>query len=244
MTTLDTVRRLIGRRSKISRQQMADILSALQADGLDLRNGYMRGTVVYDGPDGDTGTATDQQHHGAARAWANACAGITCISVDGYVRYDEPGSMTYDRRELIFAPAHLATLEYDQVGQLRRRADRVLVVRDDPALSEAPAAAIRRKVADWVQARNECDETLIHSTDSRYAHRLGLAVLSALCQLRADLERARGPMSGREVIAHLAPIIHLATGEAQDRLRALAEDESIEIPGIVAHRFATDDEEG
>lgn len=79
----------------------------------------------------------------------SACTGITCISVDGQgrtrdgnVRYDSPGGMNPTQyAELLFAPAELGDYEYDQIGQLRRHADRVLIV-DGPKLA-APVAPPR-----------------------------------------------------------------------------------------------------
>lgn len=134
---LDIVRSRIGQRHKISRREMADLLAELSSHGLDLRNGYLGMTLAgnnYDSP----------QSPNAHEVWANACREITCISVDtrglrdGYVRFDAPGSMYPDQHaELLFAPAALADYEYDQIGQMRRHADRVLIV-DGPAI-EPPA---------------------------------------------------------------------------------------------------------
>ncbi len=165
MTTLDTVRRLIGRRHKISRQEMADILTALAADGVCLANGYVLDTVTYDDRgrpvlDADRWPVVNVLR--AARAWANMCRGICCISVDhtglrdGQVRYDDPGSMhPQQHASLLFAPAHLGDMEYDQIGQLREHADRVLIVRDDPPLPDPDAPrATANTVPAWItQAR-------------------------------------------------------------------------------------------
>lgn len=154
MTTLDTVRRLVGLRYKITRDEMAAILSALAAGGLDLRNGYVRDT---DDP------AT------APYTWARACRSITCISVDARrtlrddncVRYDEPGSMhPMHRAEILFAPETLARYEYDQIGQLRRHAVRVLVVRDTPLTYDlergraAEQALAAQGAARWATVRH------------------------------------------------------------------------------------------
>src|SRR5688500_2996949 len=133
--TLDIVRRIVGRRHKISADEMIAILDALHQEiGVDLRNGYVDATLDLSSPyDPEIGHA---QSPTAARAWARLCDGIICISVDaggslrdGYVRYDQPGSMAPSQRaELMFAPASLGGYEYDQIGQMRERADRVLVV--------------------------------------------------------------------------------------------------------------------
>lgn len=93
----------------------------------------------------------------------------------------------------------------------------------------------RDKLRAWARERNECDESAIHRIDAEHARRLGLAVLAELTRLRADLEDARGPMLGREVVAHLTPIIQLVRGEAQDYLRNESGDETLEVPGIVAY---------
>lgn len=126
-TTLDIVRQHVGRRSRITRDEMAAILSALGSAGLRLSNGYVHETTL--------GVAD------AARTWAAMCRDITCISVmdarggslrDGDVRYDEPGSMhPLQRVEVTFVPAALGRYEYDQIGQMRRHAVRVLIVRED-----------------------------------------------------------------------------------------------------------------
>ncbi len=127
-TTMDVVRRIVGRRSKISKDEMGAILMALKEEGLDLRNDYVHDTM------GDA--------LAASIAWVKACKGITCISVslsnylrDGQVRYDEPGSMhPMQHAELTFAPAGMPDAEPGSgstLSYLRRHADRVLVVRQD-----------------------------------------------------------------------------------------------------------------
>lgn len=240
MDILASTSHLVGRRSKISRQDMMDIMSALAMEGLCLGNPYVSGTVVYSDHDGDTGHPTDEQDvPRAARTWANLCDGITCISVgsglrDGAVRYDEPGRMhPLQKAELMFVPETLGDYEYDQIGQMRRHARRVLVVRADPPLTESVAEPIERKLAQWQRDRNTCDERHLSVTDSRHAYRLGLCVLSQLLLLRAEIDRAGSPYAG---MGHrLAHMIHLAIGEAQDRLRRETGDETIAVPGIPAY---------
>jgi hypothetical protein len=163
MDILGIVRARIGRRIKISRQEMADILADLTAAGVNLCNDCMMGTVQWDYAAGGAGIPVGQSPT-APLIWANACRRTTCISVmppdggaptyHGQVRYDEPGSMhPMHRADVIFAPADLEGYDYDQIGQLRRKARRVLVVRDDPPLvdpaaeAEARAAAEREQVA-------------------------------------------------------------------------------------------------
>ncbi|HMJ13397.1 MAG TPA: hypothetical protein VK524_18390 [Polyangiaceae bacterium] len=95
---------------------------------------------------------------------------------------------------------------------------------------------MRDAINAWIRARNECAEQDLHRMDAAGAEHCGQHLLAELIRLRAALEGARGPVSGAEVIAHLAPIISLARGEAQDRLRAAVGDDSIEVPGIVSFR--------
>lgn len=118
---LDIVRARIGERRRITAAEMAAILDDLAAVGLHLDNGW-------GGPD--------------AAGWAKMCKDITVISIltdtdapearnassnPGSIRYDDPGSMhPMMYASLMFAPAALE----DLVGQLRRRADVVLVVDD------------------------------------------------------------------------------------------------------------------
>lgn len=175
MTTLDTVRRLIGRRHKISRQEMMDILVALDLPpeasticGRDQHGRLIIGTGRVQDCDFP---AADQERSAMARAWANRCTGILCISVlrgsyyvgdaltDGLtVRYDEPGSMhPMQRADLLFAPAELAHYDYDQIGQLRGRANKVLVVRDDSPIADpdAPKPA-PLGVPRWITMTRKC----------------------------------------------------------------------------------------
>ncbi len=139
-TTQTIVRQHVGRRSRITRDEMRAILQALTDAGLDLRSSYVHGTI-------DRHASSDTQppqSAGAAETWAKSCRDLTCISVDsrgrlrdGYVRYDQPGTMhPMQQAELTFAPMTIyppATLDY-----LRDRADRVLLVRQDPGAG-APA---------------------------------------------------------------------------------------------------------
>lgn len=120
---------VVGRRWRITRREMADILARLADLGLDLDNGWQGRR-----PDGDH-----------AAAWTEMCCGIRVVSViaaedgllarrgssnPGDIRYDDPGAMhPLLRAALMFAPATLAELPYDQIGQLRRKADRVFLVR-------------------------------------------------------------------------------------------------------------------
>jgi len=130
MAILDMVRMIVGRRSRITRAEMRAIFTQLEVDGLNLSNDC-KGDMTPAG-------------------WERACDGITCISVlstapsyHGQIRYDEPGQMAPGQRcAVLFAPAALGEYEYDQIGQLRRHADRVLVVTGEPELPSKPAPCI------------------------------------------------------------------------------------------------------
>lgn len=131
---LDTVRATVGRRSKITPAEMETILMSVP-------NLPQVSTIAGRGQDGTLyvgGTWVRERANetrATAQAWTSACSGITCISVmsggDGLsVRYDQPGTMhPLHRAEVIFAPESLERHEYDQIGQLRQHAKRVLVVR-------------------------------------------------------------------------------------------------------------------
>ena len=114
-----------GSRSTIRREEMHTFLVLLAARGADLSaDGYA--------PAGGTPTA-----------WADACKGITVISLidgdpgapasinQGGIRYDHPGQMYAGFHvTLMFAPASLRDHPYDQIGQLRRYCRRLFMVRD------------------------------------------------------------------------------------------------------------------
>ncbi|CAN5488561.1 hypothetical protein BH23ACI1_BH23ACI1_33350 [soil metagenome] len=151
---ISDVRRIVGRRTRITRDDMAAILASVPnlPDVSTITGRDEHGTLVVGDewvepvreiqPDVPPSmrtidrAATDQREREAtARAWARACTRITCVSIiehDGQVvevRHDEPGSMhPLQYAEVLFAPAALGGYDYDQIGQLRRYADRVLVV--------------------------------------------------------------------------------------------------------------------
>lgn len=132
--TMSIVRSLIGRRSKITRREMADILAALAAQGLTLYSGYVPGTHKW---------STEQQRvvqtEDAHEAWANECVGVRCISVDargalcdGDIRYDDPGSMhPMQHTQVTFLPADSITSEHNPVPYMRDHCDRLLIVSGD-----------------------------------------------------------------------------------------------------------------
>ena len=138
-TTLDVVRRVVGRKSKITKDEMGAILMGLvEARLVNLCNSYVLHTC------GDDILA-------ASIAWSKACRRITCISVDshglrdGQVRYDEPGSMhPLQHSEITFAPDGMPDAEPGSgstLAYLRQHADRVLVVRQEREHSAVVAQA-------------------------------------------------------------------------------------------------------
>lgn len=154
MDIIGTVRRRVGRRHKISRQEMADILTSLAAEGLDLGNDCMSHVYEWIPATDRHGMSAGGIRPDAPRIWANACTHITCISVladgcipHGQVRYDQPGSMApMQHAVLMFVPAELGDHEYDQIGQMRRKADRLLIVSGEE-LREPPEPV---KVPEWI----------------------------------------------------------------------------------------------
>jgi len=126
----------IGRRHKIGRSEMSDLLNVLQIQRLvELDNGW-------GGSAGKAGAPAAE----LASAWADTCRGINVISVladsespaarnassnPGSIRFDDPGSMhPLLRATLMFAPAALAQMPYGQIARLRTLAKRVLIVED------------------------------------------------------------------------------------------------------------------
>lgn len=130
------VRDYVGRRHSISREEMIDLLIVMGRAGLPLENSHVPDTYDLAPVPGQTyqrGVASSDPTR-AARAWAEKCSGITCVSVkltglrDGYVRYDSPGGMDPQQQaDVTFAPA---TLRANNIDYLRERASRVLLVKD------------------------------------------------------------------------------------------------------------------
>lgn len=176
---LAAVRRVVGRRHEISRQEMAAILAALGSEGLiDMDNGWGGARTAYLAMDRRR-MAIVAERDAAERAirrrdplaeeldslpppsvrdsdlaamrptveelaqgWAE-CARHRIVSVlaDTDPRLgSNPGDIRYDdglgpmhplmRATIMFASARYRDSEYDQVGQMRERARRVLLVRD------------------------------------------------------------------------------------------------------------------
>lgn len=118
---IDIVRSMVGRRWKISQMKMAEILIALEQEGLSLINPYIE-------------KSASPLEGVAAHTWADMCTGFTCISLkstglrDGYIRYDQPGSMhPLQYSDLTFVPE---TAGQNSIDYMRKHASRVLVVRN------------------------------------------------------------------------------------------------------------------
>jgi hypothetical protein len=164
INVLDIVRTSVDRRWRITRAEMRDILAEFAAQGGSLENDGMMQTIEWAWDARGAGTRIGPSPD-APRVWANACTGITVVSVmpehggaptyHGRVRYDAPGSLhPMHMADVMFAPQALEEYEYDQIGQLRRRARRVLVVSGDElpdpraiAATAAEAAAKAEQVA-------------------------------------------------------------------------------------------------
>lgn len=178
MTTLEIVRNRVGSRSKITRAEMAGILSAIHAEhGADcLANSYVVASFDQKKP---------------WLTWCEMVRGITVVSYsargnlrDGGARYDQPGSMHPGQRaEVSFvADGGVAT---ETLPYLRQHCDRLLIVIQGPEevflppglqkqywqgtgkspqslrVSPADAAAIELL---WLR-RNQCHESEIDRID-------------------------------------------------------------------------------
>lgn len=107
---LEIVRRIVGRRWRITRREAAEILRRAIDAGVDPRNSCVR--------------CND------AEGWLAMVRGITVVSVlpigghaDGEIRYDQPGSMHPAMMASIMLTEHAESLPH-----LRRHARRVLLV--------------------------------------------------------------------------------------------------------------------
>lgn len=123
-TILDTVRRLVGRRSRISREEAVRLLTELHEAGLtDLDDDWHGGP--YDARSGATAARS-------AAAWVDRVRDIIVVSVvpwrDGpaEVRYDTPGSMA----PMMQAELMLCTDSINDLDYLRRRCGRLLVLEE------------------------------------------------------------------------------------------------------------------
>ena len=135
-----TVRAIVGRRRRITRDEMAAILAAWEPDGLVAAStigGRMTdGTLYLPGRPVQIPTTTRAETEAIARAWAETCREIVCVSVydrdtggtgsPAVVRYDEPGSMAPGQyAHVAFVPQSAGA---ETVAYMGRHAARVLVV--------------------------------------------------------------------------------------------------------------------
>jgi hypothetical protein len=90
---------------------------------------------------------------------------------------------------------------------------------------------IAEAVAAWRDARNEAPDDSLDTLDAMHAASCGLQVLAALLRTRNELGRtARGRAVAEEWIT---PLIHVAVGEATERLQVVAGEDSIRCPAGV-----------
>ena len=134
--------------------RMAEIL---EASTYDLANGYVPGTCGG--------------RHAAAIAWTRVCSGLTCVSAgvdlrDGYVRYDQPGSIApMQRAEICFVPASLSRSSKDY---MRRHARKMYVVTAAPHPDTLAAEAEKAKAAEEAHISHcSCDNGHKWQSDDR-----------------------------------------------------------------------------
>jgi hypothetical protein len=137
---LNAVRSVVGRRSRITSAEMAEILATWEPDLLPEASticGRDASGRLYAGPR-IVESSTDETA-ATARQWAEMCRGICCVSVfdadtggsgsPPVVRYDEPGAMhPMQYAHAAFVPEDCSGDECDTIGYMRRHAARVLVV--------------------------------------------------------------------------------------------------------------------
>lgn len=147
MTTIDITRGIIGRRRKITRDEMATIILALIDDIA------AASTIAYIDDKRSRAQLADE--------WARMCHSDTCISVwgpvagkPGYIRYDAPGSMVpHQHSDLCFVPHNVST---STLAYMRRHAGLVLQVRDtrlasDLAREQVEAQVQQDRQTEWLR---------------------------------------------------------------------------------------------
>jgi hypothetical protein len=114
VSIIEIVRRHVGRRHRISRAEMAAILTEAEGAGADLYCYRER-----------------PEEESPADWWVSMCSRNTCVSmIDGEARYDEPGSLhPLQMADVTFVPA---TLRPDSIDYMRQHARRTLLVIDRP----------------------------------------------------------------------------------------------------------------
>ncbi len=178
---LDIVRRLCGRRRKITRDECVTMFDTLQAEaGLDLQ---------------DMGSYLPRPIS-AARAWERMCSGITFVSVCRFaddtwgIRYDQPGSMNPMQMAEV---SIIADTGHRDDGYIRRHCKRLIYVRGEPSVDAPPppppppwwVAELRRHPdvdGVWVRVHDDgvlemrdpnSGQSSDASTKSRYQYRAG-----------------------------------------------------------------------
>lgn len=94
---------------------------------------------------------------------------------------------------------------------------------------------IKQLSAEWIEARNNADESQIYACDGMYAARMGLPTLAALCDLLRHVNKGGNStlMRRPEVEAVLRMVLQVAVGEANERARILLCDPSVNpVPGV------------
>lgn len=146
---IDTVRSVVGRRTRITRPEMRTIIAALPIDIVEQSTigGHDANGLLFVG--GRRLDPFDDERAAMAKAWEHMCHGIICISAfdaeddyPGGVRYDEPGSMhPQQRASVTFAPESLGDMTY-----IRAHCERLLIVLGESDHAELPTA----NVPGWV----------------------------------------------------------------------------------------------
>lgn len=84
------------------------------------------------------------------------------------------------------------------------------------------------QIKEWAKAHSTLPDEELAASDAGYAERIGLPTLAALIRLRSDLERTpRGRALSAE---YITPLVHVATGEATERMRVITGDERVSCP--------------
>lgn len=187
-TLLDAVRQLVGRRYKITRKEMREIIIAIglapeastitgrpypDDDRLVVGNRWIDPVRLDDDDlppslrpiDAAATNALFQAE--VANGWVRTCRDITIVSLwpalqdhPGCIRYDQPGTLAPDHHcTLMFVPAECTERE-GTLDYLRRHATRVLVVKGAAHTQERTQSLAERIGADGVLVRILPDHTL------------------------------------------------------------------------------------
>lgn len=195
---IEIVRSRVGRKSKITSVEMERILRDVHTEyGKDsLANGYVPRSF-------------DEVSASPWLAWMAMLRGITVISFgqhlrDGWMRYDQPGSMNPSQHAALSFVRDSGVSE-STIPYLRKHSDRLLIVSDDEQevflppvlqrrLSEAGRVGPYRLRASDAAAvailwdeRNKCDEMQVDEIDERMLKIVaGDAVIPRVYRLECD----------------------------------------------------------